>query len=626
MAYNLYQNPLESLYRPEDEEAAYEARRPTLSALLPKPDPDMDERWREAEQSALERSQPNTEYGWAEGVRDFAPMAIGSLLDILVNKGRGLGTLAAGGMQALGDEQARRDALQKNAAAQALAIRQQRESGADRAINAEHAMLRAAELEQRIAEMKAKSQKAMSPEAQQKINAEIDLLKAQAEKARADAEYAGMDDIMKAITSADAGTRRAGEDAYKKRKLDIEDRRVTAQEALAKQQQADRDERIKNQRRDKFNQQSNAEVPLLRELRGMDQLIQEAEDAGGSGAAVPGLGADAYKPMWALSEQGKKMRVKHDAAKETLTRLLTKSAGSEAEYARIRGLLEQLTAADTALAIRNFRDLVAGKLRSYGAGNEDVAREILDAAEPGLYDYALKPGVSKAPPKQYMVPGDQPSRPAAPSTPAAPIGGGVMPSGAQLFKDPAQAQAFDQLVTRMQGMPGFDPASIQQVLEGMRKLPPEKQLPYLRATVFATPLEESAGGTQPGAPAAPPTAAPEASAPKHATVEQITSDPAEQQRVSALVKRLPPTAQQWALDQMATMSPEEWDFFVKRLLKNPRQVRAGAAAAEAGARGGLGDLGTPLTPNQHDALNDRIRQGQERLKNIPGVTPKPRRK
>jgi hypothetical protein len=105
--------------------------RGSLSSLIAPRDAEMDSRWRAAEQNALDRSgyAGNQSYGVGEAVRDFAPLAIGGTLDVLLNKGRGLGYLSGAAMQANAQTAATR---QKEAAAAgdfAQAARQQREGG-----------------------------------------------------------------------------------------------------------------------------------------------------------------------------------------------------------------------------------------------------------------------------------------------------------------------------------------------------------------------------------------------------------------------------------------------------------------------------------------------------------------
>lgn len=58
-------------------------------------DPALQEQWSLAEKNSLERSQYNPrDYGLAEGLRDNAGMAIAGVLDVALNKGRGLGNIA----------------------------------------------------------------------------------------------------------------------------------------------------------------------------------------------------------------------------------------------------------------------------------------------------------------------------------------------------------------------------------------------------------------------------------------------------------------------------------------------------------------------------------------------------
>ena len=109
---------------------AQQQQRPAFDPMSVRPlDPELDAQWRNAERTALSRSgySGSQPYGFGEGVRDFAPMAIGAGLDIALNKGRGLGALFGGGMQALSGERSRRQAEAKNAGAFALDARNQRQ-------------------------------------------------------------------------------------------------------------------------------------------------------------------------------------------------------------------------------------------------------------------------------------------------------------------------------------------------------------------------------------------------------------------------------------------------------------------------------------------------------------------
>jgi hypothetical protein len=93
---------------------------------------EIDQRWADAENQALDDSSfQEEEYGIGEGLRDFIPLAAGLGLDIAFNKGRGVGNVAAGGMQAISSENTRRDRKKQQASENALAVRRQRQYESD---------------------------------------------------------------------------------------------------------------------------------------------------------------------------------------------------------------------------------------------------------------------------------------------------------------------------------------------------------------------------------------------------------------------------------------------------------------------------------------------------------------
>lgn len=100
-----------------------------LSSLMRPRDVEMDERWRGAENNALDQSgymgQPK--YGVGEAVRDFAPLAVGGTLDILLNKGRDIAPLAGAAMQANAAQDKLRATQAQNAGEFARGARTQRE-------------------------------------------------------------------------------------------------------------------------------------------------------------------------------------------------------------------------------------------------------------------------------------------------------------------------------------------------------------------------------------------------------------------------------------------------------------------------------------------------------------------
>lgn len=109
-----------------------------LSSLIQPRDTQMDDRWRRAENSALDRSGylGDQKYGAGEAVRDFAPMAIGGALDIFLNKGRGIGNIVSGGMQANQIEEGNRKKQAAAAGDFAAQARNQRESAKNGGLDA----------------------------------------------------------------------------------------------------------------------------------------------------------------------------------------------------------------------------------------------------------------------------------------------------------------------------------------------------------------------------------------------------------------------------------------------------------------------------------------------------------
>lgn len=87
-----------SLAQPGAGPSASIARAPAAEPWAPvmtQRDPAMAEKWSLAEKNMLERAQYNpNEYGLSEGLRDNAGMALAGVLDVALNKGRGLGQIA----------------------------------------------------------------------------------------------------------------------------------------------------------------------------------------------------------------------------------------------------------------------------------------------------------------------------------------------------------------------------------------------------------------------------------------------------------------------------------------------------------------------------------------------------
>lgn len=111
---------------------------PQLSSLIAPRDPAMDQRWRDAENNALSRSgyMGSREYGAGEAVRDFAPMAVGTLASLLIDKGKSVPFVLGAGMEANQVEAARRQKESQAAGDFALSARHQRMAQGDPALDA----------------------------------------------------------------------------------------------------------------------------------------------------------------------------------------------------------------------------------------------------------------------------------------------------------------------------------------------------------------------------------------------------------------------------------------------------------------------------------------------------------
>lgn len=354
--------------------------RGALAALLPQDDPGMDARWRQAETQALDRAgedpaQPN--YGWAEGVRDIAPMAIGSILDILINKGQGLGALAAGGMQALQTEQTRRDDRQKEAARQALAIRQQRQQGGDQAINRMHALLREQEVLRQTEEMnrlhppQTEADLARKAEGEQ---AEIDLNRARANEAESQAYgqwmYPGLGSLMNVARFQEAVMQHG-----------LENTRANEAAETRKQQ-------LHDQKFDRFNTRTVSLVPVAQMLRAVDQTIA-AVRATDPNADIPGVGGTSFVPFPLLTPEGKTVRNSTDFMEQVVTRKWSGAAIPKHEMEVMRKAIRPgATDEDYLKGLEALRRVMLGELRRHGqAAGTDIAREALDVTEKGLYNY-----------------------------------------------------------------------------------------------------------------------------------------------------------------------------------------------------------------------------------------------
>lgn len=480
----------------EREDGSYASRLPTLEALLPKPDPEMDERWREAENRELDRSAQGTHYGVAEGIRDFAPMAIGGLLDALVNKGKGLGVLAAGGMQALSSEHSRRDAAQKNATQQALAIRRERGVGADRATNAYHAMLRGEELRNRIDEQLRTHPTLTAEQLQRKAEADIAEGEARTNKLQAEGyakwlypdaaeQLAGArlresqyqhDDSMNETRNLHATQKQTAKDLAAEREDAREERRATRERETARQDA------------ERFNKATEKTLPFAQSIRTADGVLTRVR-AKDPDADLPGIGINALVPFDALSDDGQVLRNASDNMKEFLKRKQTGAAGSTKEYAQIANAIAPgATDRSFLVGYKLWKRLVTGEMRRRALVSPKVARELLDATEEGLYDWIQnpdpppEPGPSMVSPNApaHMQPGYRPgaqpstqpsSQPEPEHSYAAPVGSQPPPN---LINNAAEHREYLDMMRKV-------PTEQRQAVIGrLAEVPEAERLPLLR--------------------------------------------------------------------------------------------------------------------------------------------------
>lgn len=422
----------------EDEDEMYSSNAPMsaqLSALLPKPDPEMDERWRAAENQALDRATPR-DYGVAEGVRDFAPMAVGSILDILVNKGQGLGALAAGGMQALASQDERRDKDRHEAANEALLMKRERGAGADRMTNAYHAILRGKELENRINEQAAKTG---SPEEQAaRRRADLENVQAEAELRKANAKNAGLDDIIRYMGVLGTQEGNAAKLALAERmaKAKEEANRLKAEDLKNEREKKADAKRQTDKARNKkdFERMGKDDLAQATILSGIEPLLLKygAQDR-------PGIGeADSRLPnkLQALFGGNEPDSI---AFKSAIGKLFTRyshgvtgatSSDKERLYNQLATQLrEGASEAETTAGLNASRKEIRAALRGLGSIDEESAREVLH--DMGLEDfvygadieYGGKPGArpTQAQPAAPPPTSERPPPAAAPAVPDQPV-------------------------------------------------------------------------------------------------------------------------------------------------------------------------------------------------------------
>jgi hypothetical protein len=414
--------PYPNFYRRGDEpdddgdEHGYDADAPIeqrLQALLPKDDDEMDQRWRSAENRALDRAAEKP-YGLAEGVRDVAPMAVASLLDVLVNRGKGLGQIATGGMQANSMESSRRDAARAQAAKEAAGIRHERESGGDRKINAMHALLRGDELSQRRAEQVAR----FGDADEQKAAREGERGKTQAEikKLNADAENAGLNELIRYMGMVGTQEGAAAKLAWQERVATAKERanELKAEELKNERERKADAERLKLRERNKkdFNRAGKDDLAQATILAGLEPLLLRYgdKDRPGTGeldSRVPNklqglFGGNEADSIALKSGIGKLFaRYSHGVTGAT-------SSDKERLYNQLATQLrEGASEAETTAGLNSARKEIRTALRGLGAVDEESAREVL--RDMGLEDFIYGNDIEYGGKPASAAPGPRPS-------------------------------------------------------------------------------------------------------------------------------------------------------------------------------------------------------------------------
>lgn len=375
-------------------DASMPPARPTLSALLPQSDPSLDSRWREAENSALDQSGYGGEqsYGIGEGLRDFAPMAIGGALDVLLNKGRGLGALTGGGMQALSMERARRQKGEQDAANYALRVKTQRDAGGDRAIQAQHAMLRGEgmDLERERLDIERQKLGAKDPESAARAN----YLESQAyQNWTKDPNALDPDTVARLQQQrelhdqdlADRKEARADSAAYRSELA------AGRQEAAATRAQAQQ-ERADTRDTNTFLDKTKEARDQARSIQSVEPIVENPKYA----KDKPGVGwFDSTAPSWMSHPFDPQARADSDTVKQQTAEAyayfrhkLTGAAFGkleDADYKAMKGLSG--TEAEWSNAMKHWKASVQKDLRSRATAAPEVSRRALEAEGLGQWTY-----------------------------------------------------------------------------------------------------------------------------------------------------------------------------------------------------------------------------------------------
>lgn len=502
-------------YGDEDEEDPLSSDRPMsqrLQALLPQHDEELNARWRDAENKALDDATPET-YGVAEGVRDFAPMAIGAGLDILINKGKGLGALTGAGMQALSSESKRRDTARAQAAKEALLIKQQREAGGDRMTNAMHALLRGDELGQQIAASKAK----LGSEEEQAEARAGERAKTAAETRNITAEavereqFPGARVYLEAMRTATGQQRADIEADYRRKKLEFDQKKLDADIEANKNKAAElknaAEEKAANKRREEKTRNVNKFNAAAKDAMQLGVAIQQLQPTMMKynkknlplvGRLEGHLPTDVAGYLGYDENDSIAIDQARAAAHSFFSHDVTGAHSGLAETERnqlANGLRPGGSEAEFRQGLNRARDALRRRLRQLASADPEAANEAIEAA--GLTDFVYGPdmdfGYGMKQPERLQPPAAPSATPPAPA--AAPA---AAPQAAPAQPEPEAPKGTPQQRERMRNLMMMIPKGEREaVLGGIAPLPIEDRIRLLEDKLGVSPEDEVAAPKAP---------------------------------------------------------------------------------------------------------------------------------
>lgn len=426
---------LESLLSPDA--GSYQA-----PMMMAGQDRELEQAYRARELDAL-RSSSDQGYGWAEGIRDVAPAAIGLLVDGIANKGRGAANIVgvtaqqAAANQAYDRAQRQKDAElavrlhQRNGsrfldpyaqvkldhAAERIRLQAQGQHGVQGRFDANAAsrdnfdsQRRQTERDQVVANARGRELGRAAGETQvnpQDVENRSNIAagtSAASTQAKIDTELAMNPEVSSAEASKaaarEAATTNAATDALRANPRDL-----TKQQQLEEQhRQMAEGQRVKESRRaaaDQFTKESEYVRGIASQLDRIERVMQKYPEGELATAGVGfgqqfgfGFGQEGNDTArgllndFGISDQSDALEMSNARAilAEMAQRKESGAAGPESEKLRylIRtGAQPNATETQFRIAIQAARDLTQMQLASFSVGKEDAADEVLNAGQLG---------------------------------------------------------------------------------------------------------------------------------------------------------------------------------------------------------------------------------------------------